>query len=75
LIETLEQEQKAIQSELRQRRRLPATTRAARKQLALRSEKIEDELMQALERWDAPGPAVAATGSEFVAIADLAERP
>lgn len=54
LIEALEQEQKAIQAELADGavyRRDPA--RAT--QLAARSERIEEELMTALERWDALG--------------------
>jgi ATP-binding cassette subfamily F protein uup len=53
-IEALEQEQKAIQAELAAGtvyRDDPA--RAA--QLATRSEQIEEELMQALERWEALG--------------------
>jgi ATP-binding cassette subfamily F protein uup len=54
LIESLEQEQKAIQDELAAGtvyREDPA--RAA--QLAVRSERIEEELMTALERWEALG--------------------
>jgi len=54
LIEALEQEQKAIQDELAAGavyREDPA--RAA--QLAVRSERIEEELMTALERWEALG--------------------
>lgn len=54
LIEALEQEQKAIQAELADGavyRGDPA--RAA--QLAARSERIEEELMTALERWEALG--------------------
>jgi ATP-binding cassette subfamily F protein uup len=53
-IEALEQEQKAIQAELSAGavyREDPA--RAT--QLAQRSEQIEDELMAALERWEALG--------------------
>ena len=54
LIEALEQEQKAIQAELADGavyREDPARAQ----QLAVRSEGIEDELMAALERWDALG--------------------
>lgn len=54
LIETLEQEQKAIQSELT----AGAVYRddpGRAQQLAMRSEQIETELMSALERWEALG--------------------
>jgi ATP-binding cassette subfamily F protein uup len=54
LIDSLEEEQRAIQSELAEGavyRDDPA--RAA--QLAMRSEQIEQELMSALERWEALG--------------------
>jgi len=54
LIETLEQEQKAIQEELADGRVYREDPGRAQ-QLAVRSESIEDELMAALERWDALG--------------------
>jgi ATP-binding cassette subfamily F protein uup len=54
LIEALEQEQKAIQSELASGAIFSTdATRAV--QLTARSEKIEGELMAALERWDVLG--------------------
>jgi ABC transport system ATP-binding/permease protein len=54
LIEALEQEQKAIQSELAEGRVYREDPGRAQ-QLAVRSERIEQELMTALERWEALG--------------------
>jgi ATP-binding cassette subfamily F protein uup len=54
LIDALEQEQKAIQAELADGRVYREDPGRAQ-QLAIRSEHIEEELMAALERWDALG--------------------
>jgi ATP-binding cassette subfamily F protein uup len=54
LIDALEQEQKAIQAELAAGAVYRDDPQRAL-QLAQRSEQIEDELMAALERWDALG--------------------
>ena len=53
-IDTLEQEQKAIQAELADGT-LYASDPGRAQQLAMRNESIEQELMEALERWDALG--------------------
>ena len=53
-IDTLEQEQKAIQAELADGT-LYASDPGRAQQLAMRNEAIEQELMEALERWDALG--------------------
>jgi ABC transport system ATP-binding/permease protein len=54
LIEALEKEQQGIQSELAEGRVYREDPGRAQ-QLAVRSERIEEELMTALERWDALG--------------------
>jgi ABC transport system ATP-binding/permease protein len=54
LIEALEQEQKAIQSELADGRVYGEDPGRAQ-QLSMRGERIEEELMTALERWDTLG--------------------
>ena len=54
LIESLEQEQKSISEQLADGS-LYRTDGAQAAQLAERSAQIEDELMQALERWEALG--------------------
>jgi ATP-binding cassette subfamily F protein uup len=55
-IEALEQEQKAIQADLEKNNGAVYRDDPGRaQQLAQRNEQIEDELMQALERWDALG--------------------
>ena len=54
LIEALEQEQKDIQSELADGR-VYAEDSGRAHQLAVRSERIEEELMTALERWETLG--------------------
>ena len=54
VIEALEQEQKAIQAELAVGKVYSQDPGRAQ-QLAVRSEQIEEELMAALERWDALG--------------------
>ena len=54
MIDSLEQEQKAIQAELAIGKVYSEDPGRAQ-QLAVRSEQIEGELMAALERWDALG--------------------
>jgi ATP-binding cassette subfamily F protein uup len=54
LIESLEQEQKAIQAELA-RGKVYSEDPGRAQQLAVRSEQIEEQLMSALERWEALG--------------------
>ena len=54
LIESLEQEQKAIQAELA-KGKVYSEDPGRAQQLAVRSEQIEEQLMAALERWEALG--------------------